>query len=186
MHADRLRSVWRLWGYRGRVTTTEPQPQDTSTLLSSTPSMPPLAQRSRMELLGFKEPKSLPGSPFLRLFCRQNQPWFTLFLETNTELSDHPSLHRGHPAKVGCGCEIWSGMERLTGADSKVGKGGGRQQTTVGAGAECCKKTSDLSPETSLSPHLLQCGCVTLGKSLALWASVAPWVEGSLCPKHLE
>ena len=73
-----------------------------------------------MEPLGFKEPKSLPGSPFLRLFCRQNQPWFTLFLETNTELSDHPPLGRGHPAKVGCGCEIWSGMERLTEADSKL------------------------------------------------------------------
>lgn len=73
-----------------------------------------------MEPLGFTEPKTLPGNPLLRLFCRQNQPWFTLFLETNTELSDHPPLCGGHPAKVGCGCGIWSGMERLTGADSML------------------------------------------------------------------
>ena len=97
-------------GTEGGVTITEPQPQDT--LLSSTPSKPLLAQRNRMEPLGFKEPTTLPGNLLLRPFCRQGQPRFTLLLGANTELSDNPSLVRATQQRWGVGVGVGFGLEQ--------------------------------------------------------------------------
>lgn len=51
-------------GTEGRVTTTEPQPQDTNTIPLANHWLP-LAQRSRMEKLGYKASKDTTWNPLI-------------------------------------------------------------------------------------------------------------------------
>lgn len=67
VYADGLRSVWRLWGSRGRGDNHRPTTTGHHLVGHPLSPRPPLAQRSRMEMLGFemsKDPSWNPLTPY--------------------------------------------------------------------------------------------------------------------------
>lgn len=76
---------------------------------------------SRMEPLGFTEPKDPAWKPLIKaLLQTETNPGSPYSWKlTQSYLITHHCAGATQQ-KVGCGCGIWSGMERLTGADSAL------------------------------------------------------------------